>query len=355
MTAMLPAKFQRALRLFNVAAIAFLLAGATHGFAAPIPLPPEPSRPDAEAGPTKVAVGMWAIDITNVDSADQTFSASLFISLRWRDPHLAHSGQGVLTYALGDIWHPKWFVENSGGSLKQIFSDKVNVTADGTVVWHQLFLGAFTQKFNLRQFPFDSQKLRARFVVLGHRPEEIQFVPDETLVAAGFPQGTGMAPTLTITDWKVDAPTAFAEPYNAAPGLEIAGYSFEFSAARQSTYYLLKVILPLLLILMMSWTVFWIDPCNGSSQISVATTSMLTLIAYRFAIGAEVPKLSYLTRLDAFILMSSVLVFLALMEVMVTTHLAVINKPEMSLTIDRRCRIIFPLVFVILSAATFLR
>ena len=46
---------------------------------------------------------------------------------------------------------------------------------------------------------------------------------------------------------------------------------------------------------------------------------MLTLIAYRFAIGSEVPKLPYLTRLDAFILASSLLVFLSLIEVMLTT------------------------------------
>jgi hypothetical protein len=60
-----------------------------------------------------------------------------------------------------------------------------------------------------------------------------------------------------------------------------------------------------------------------------AVTSMLTLIAYRFAIGSEVPKLPYLTRLDAFILASSVLVFLSLIEVMVTTRLATDNRTDL--------------------------
>src|SRR4029077_14072485 len=75
----------------------------------------------------------------------------------------------------------------------------------------------------------------------------------------------------------------------------------------------------LLLIVMMSSTGFWIHPTKGGPEISVAVTSMLTLIAYRFAIGSEVPKLPYLTRLDAFILASSLLVFLSLIEVMLTT------------------------------------
>jgi gamma-aminobutyric acid receptor subunit beta len=140
-----------------------------------------------------------------------------------------------------------------------------------------------------------------------------------------------------------------------APGLEIAGYTFEFHATRLGQYYLLKVILPLLLIVMMSWTVFWIDPTNGGPQISVAVTSMLTLIAYRFAIGSEVPKLPYLTRLDAFILASSILVFLSLIEVMLTTKLATDNRIDLARTIDRRCRIFFPLTFIGASAAIFLR
>jgi cadmium resistance protein CadD (predicted permease) len=104
------------------------------------------------------------------------------------------------------------------------------------------------------------------------------------------------------------------------------------------------------LIVMMSWLVFWIDPTLSSAQISVAVTSMLTLIAYRFAIGADVPKLPYLTLLDAFILLSSILVFLSLIEVMVTTALALNNRVETARMLDRHSRWVFPLVFLVASA-----
>jgi hypothetical protein len=40
-----------------------------------------------------------------------------------------------------------------------------------------------------------------------------------------------------------------------------------------------------------------------------AATSMLTLIAYRFAVDSQLPALPYMTRLDAFILTSTLLVF----------------------------------------------
>ena len=69
------------------------------------------------------------------------------------------------------------------------------------------------------------------------------------------------------------------------------------------------------------------------------------------------PKLPYLTRLDSFILMSSLLVFLSLIEVMFTTKLANRDRLDLARTIDRRSRWIFPLVFAtaIATAITFFR
>jgi hypothetical protein len=77
----------------------------------------------------------------------------------------------------------------------------------------------------------------------------------------------------------------------------------------------------------------------GGPQIRVAVTSMLTLIAYRFSIGSEVPRLPYLTRLDSFILASSLLVFISLIEVMLMIRLATDNRTDLARIIDRRCRI----------------
>src|SRR5207245_4337950 len=103
-------------------------------------------------------------------------------------------------------------------------------------------------------------------------------------------------------------------------------YVFLFTVSRIVQFYVLKVILPLVLIVMMSWAVFWIDPVTSNSQISIAVTSMLTLIAYRFAVDSQLPRLPYMTRLDAFFLTSTLLVFFSLIEVLVTTILS--NKHQ---------------------------
>jgi hypothetical protein len=103
----------------------------------------------------------------------------------------------------------------------------------------------------------------------------------------------------------------------------------------------------------MSWAVFWIDPKQVGPQIGVATTSLLTLIAYRFLLGGIVPRVSYLTRLDIFILGSTILVFLALVEAVVTGQLGSRDKERLALRIDRWSRLAFLVVFLGVIAFAF--
>ena len=39
-------------------------------------------RPEAEKGPTQVSVGIWIVDITNIDSAQQNLTADIAVVLR---------------------------------------------------------------------------------------------------------------------------------------------------------------------------------------------------------------------------------------------------------------------------------
>ena len=334
-------------------ALCILLTPVASASEAPVPLPPSPQRPGAASGATTISVAAWFADISEIDNAAQTFSANLVFVLRWHDASLAHPGTEIRTYALGDLWHPRWLIANEGESVRHSLPETIDVAPDGSAVYRQRVLGSFSQALNLYRFPFDHARFRVHLVLPGHRPAEIQFGPDESAVAAGMPMAVGRAEEVTLQDWRVTSVSAYPQSYFAAPGIELAGYAIEFTASRRAQHYVLKVMFPLLLIVLMSWAVFWIDPSQTAPQVSVAITSMLTLIAYRFAIGADVPTLPYLTLLDAFILARSVLVFLSLFEVVTTTSLAIGGRIEAARAIDRHSRWIFPSTFSIVTAAIF--
>src|SRR4029077_964503 len=310
-------------------------------------------RPRAQDGPTQVSVGIWIADITSIDSAQQTFTAEIAVVLRWKDPRLAHTGNGVVRYPIEQVWHPRVSIVNETNSLTRKFPDMVEVDPDGTVNHRQRYAGAFTQALRLKSFPFDRQAFHIELVAVRYRPNEVTFVPDQDWIHSGLARAGGVAPSITLPDWTLEKWETKPSTYPLAPGLVYSSYVFEFTASRNVQHYIWKVILPLVLIVIMSWAVFWITPGDAGPQISIAVTSMLTLIAYRFAIDNQLPRLPYTTNLDAFILMSTVLVFFSFIEVLVTTILENQKRNRLAITIDRSCRVIFPVIFLLASMNIF--
>ena len=147
-----------------------------------------------------------------------------------------------------------------------------------------------------------------QLVTVGYSSEQVEIVPSSDVTY-------GIAEELSLVDWKVVGWKAEVLPYKPIPARQgLASLQVSFTAQRRAEYFIVKVIIPLVLIVMMSWVVFWIDPKEAGSQIGVSMTAMLTLIAYRFAVGTSLPKVSYLTRLDYFILTATILVFASLIE-----------------------------------------
>jgi hypothetical protein len=308
---------------------------------------PRLSRPGSKKGATKVSVGMWLLDIDSIDSSAQNFVANFFVMLSWKDPRLVHSSRRNMTYDITRIWTPRVQVANEIGLVRRTMPEIVDVAPDGTVAYRQRYVGPFSQPLDLDEFPFDTQTFRLHLITPGSSSEEIEFVRNQEWIDEGIPMAAGIAKNISLPDWKIESYRTDRLPYVVAKGADVAGFAFDFIAKRDSGYYVWKVILPLFLIVMMSWSVFWIDPSSAGTQIAVATTSMLTLIAYRFAIDTLVPKVSYLTKMDQFIVVGTVLVFLTLMQVVLTSRLAQIGREKLAKRIDRLSRWVFPGLFVV--------
>ncbi len=348
MNSLIPLSLNRRKSLF-LACLCTVSLQLAHGSEPPALI----DRPNAGDGPTQVSVGIWFVDINSIDSAQQTFTAEIAIVLRWKDPRFAHTGNGIVRYPLEQVWHPRIAVVNETNSVSRKFPDLVEVEPDGRVTYRQRYAGAFTQPLRLRSFPFDRQTFRLQFVAVRYRINEVQFVPDQDWIDNGLKQAGGIAPSITLPDWTIESWNTKSLSYALAPGFEYSGYAFEFTATRNVQNYILKVIFPLVLIVMMSWCVFWTDPANSNTQFSIAVTSMLTLIAYRFTVDNQLPRLPYMTRLDVFFLISTLLVFFSLIEVLVTTILDNNQQIARAKRIDRYCRVIVPVIFVIASIAIF--
>lgn len=297
--------------------------------------------------PTKVFVRVIMVDLEGIDSAEQNFAANIYMQFRWDDPREKHDGKRPLVKPLTAVWHPTIQIVNQQRVWKT-FAENVVIYPDGQVIYRQRVWGYFSQPLDLRKFPLDKHTFHVSMVAAGSDASEVEILQD--------PNAPSMiSETLSVPDWEL---LGFSletyEQLEVIPGyIGPPGVVFSFRARRYVGYFLIQIIFPLILIVAMACMVFWIDPKQWGVQITISMTSMLTLIAYRFSIGASLPTISYLTRMDTFVFGSTVLVFLCLLEVVTTSSLAKGGHLKLARRMDKWCRVIFPLGFVLLTYYSF--
>jgi len=301
-------------------------------------------QPNTEGEPTKVSFFIFLIDVDDISGADQNFTANVGLRLQWKDPRLAKDVKGTRMMDLDEVWNPRILLANRQTLTRTSLPEMVEVEPDGTVNYRQRYVGPLSQPLRLNKFPFDRHDFRIQFTAVGFESNALEFVPGEGKkygIAGG-----AIADNFSQPDWKIENYSAQARPFEPIKDFKIAGFDLEFTAKRYLLYYVWQVIVPLVFIVTMSWGAFWIDPEHAGAQIGVATSSMLTLIAYRFMLADLLPRLPYMTRLDYFTLAGTAVVFLAFVEVITTTILTYKKKGQMAQKFDIYARILFPTVYV---------
>jgi len=302
-------------------------------------------RPNAQSGPTRVTIGLYVIDISRIDDVDLTATVDFHLRLEWNDPRLASEAGGVRVLDVDEIWTPNPQVANER-RLFTTFDEVVYVDPAGHVMYRQRFHGTITTPLDLRDYPLDRNTVTFRVVAAGYGPEEVEFVIDDRI--------TGQHHPLSIIDFRVADGTARLGTFEILPGGDrFLEFEYALEVRRAQAYFIWKIIFPLATIVFMSWAAFWMDPSQQGSRVSVSITSVLTLIAYRFMLGAIVPRVSYLTRLDIFILGATILVFLGLVEVVISAKLTARGSDRASHPLDRWSRLVFPVAFVVIIVWAF--
>jgi len=306
------------------------------------------SRPDPEGVTTKVTVGIYVIDLMAVDDLRQTFTADFFAIVSWKDPRLAldsEDKQGTpRLFQMDEIWHPQLMIINER-DLDKHYDDIFRVGSEGHVDYIQRFQGELTTHLALQDFPFDSQILRIKMASIRYTPEEVELVMDTKRSGS---RGTFSIPGWTVGDTGVQGTTEYIEVQDR----HLARIDLVGEVKRHTGYYIIKSLLPLMLIMFMAWAVFFIPPASLGPQIGVPTSSIFALFLFMHRISQLLPRISYLTRMDRFILGAITLVFLTLAEAIFTSVLAIKEKGELARKIDRWARFVYLalLVFVLVYA-----
>jgi hypothetical protein len=212
---------------------------------------------------------------------------------------------------------------------------------NGTAAYAQRYIGEISIKANFSDFPIDEHEFIIKIVAVNI--DSFSFVINET-------QSSFVKPNLTLTEWDAKGFDLAISPFNTQVRY-LPGVEFRMQFKRKVQFYIWKTVIPLTLVIFMPWTVFWVHPKHLEAQIAITVTSMLTMVTFQFLLSNILPPLSYLTKMDVFVFGANLIVFLVLIETILSSYYNDRNDLETAELIDKRSRVIFPILLIITYVA----
>lgn len=306
------------------------------------------SRPNAGGLPDEILVHMGLLDIVGIEDREKVFTIDLYLEVRWLDPRLAlpdPNAASIRTLPLSAIWTPRLTIINNRG-LDSLLPEVATVDAQGNVVARLRLSGPLAVDLQLRDFPFDTQRLPIEIVSYQYTPSEIIFSEGSELIAnLDKLSGDGwnysaIAPERTVFRLRDD-------------GRGAAGLTFAVVAKRDATYYLFTLALPMTLILFLAWMAHWIPVELHPARMGTASATVFSLIALGVSFRLTMPKITYLTVADYFSLFATLLVLVSLAVTIVTIRWASTDRKDAAERLARQTRFAFPFLYGLVILLTF--
>jgi hypothetical protein len=313
--------------------------------------------PNPPSSPTVVKVGILLADIVDLDELEETFQAEFIIVAQWQDARLAFDPQQEGTdvklfqgqFQFDEVftgWWPQLLIVNEIGS-GDVNALTIEVHPDGLVRYMEQRSVTLETPMKLRAFPFDTQTLEAKMIAFGNYSGQVVLEVDEQVLGATEQHVEGNQ-RVNIAQWRlisVDLIAGLADyRYYGAPK-QLSELRLLITLRRNSMNVVWKVIVPLIVLVLLMWAVFWMEVDNLSDRLNVAFIGILTIVAYQFLIDGSMPRISYFTFTDAVLLYSFLVMCLTVLESLVLYSLCKHGRKATAEKVDRIAQWSFPVLY----------
>jgi hypothetical protein len=312
-------------------------------------LPPRPGRgaaapPPNPSGATDVGIGLFILEVVEVNEVDNTFTVEAYMDNVWCDRRRQISGERqtyVEDVAQGELergWMPDITLVNQ--VEKPVVENKeLILESDGTVEYRQKFNAKLEARYDLRRFPFDDQTLQLEVESFDWPAAELQLRPVENAV--------GFSERFEIPEWRaVNVASELREQEEPRDRAKFSELLISLGVDRESGFYLWKIMVPLFLLVATSWSVFWMPGDSLSNRLAISFTGILTIVAYQFVIADVLPKVTYFTLWDVLLTFSFVLMLATVAVSVLVTGLHS-RRRVLARQIDDTARIGFPATYLL--------
>ena len=334
---------------------------------------------EKEQLPFNIEVTLTIIDIAKIDGPSETFDVDSYLHLKWNDPELYKiiaddqtSPQDSYTFystsevqaTLEELNWPGIIQFTNQVGKREILSSYLMIESSGNITYYERFQGTFHTRFELYKYPFDAQDLQILVEAAYFDTTKQEFDPNSELRFQNRSKnntGNGAyytyKSTFELEEWflKSGEPVFAKYKFDEENDLEYSIVTFNIKADRKYGFQIWKIFFPLLLIICISWSVFWIGRESVSSRLSVASIGFLTAIAFGFFVSNSLPKISYLTFMDLFIIGIYIFMTLTVFAILSTYLLEMRGKEALAVRLNYHARWCFPVLLILYLLVVALR
>jgi hypothetical protein len=310
--------------------------------------------PPVAQGPVVLTTEFHLQDIDAIDDEEESIRFAGTLLIRWHDPRQAFdtAAAGVAEKLFSDPYHytektPTWVPQvdlMNAYSPLETRGQLLRIAPDGTCLLVRAINGVAKIRLELHRYPFDQQQLALVFRALGYGESEVLF----THSAAGVVWDPA---TLRVPQWNMHRIEPSARSFTTKVldrPVPVSTFVLTLDLGRDPVHMLRLVIIPLALIVILSWSVFWMDRSSLGDRMSVSFVGILTAVTYQVIIADTLPDISYMTFIHGFVNLSFLLMCLTVavnLLVGVNDHK---GRTAIGDRIDHRCRWLFPVSYALL-------
>lgn len=243
---------------------------------------------DNSSVPIYVSVQPYFLDFYGIDVKSQTYTARIFLELRWIDRLLRwdskrYSGVERVNVPYDLIWTPDIYINGTVGQLTDIGkkSTTVIVYHNGSVVFWPFKVYTITCVVNIRQYPFDEQRCNL---------DVSSWTLDDRYmrIVIGYPK-INLVMFTPCGDWTLECEKAYCHTEHPVGDYGFSHTIFPFRIRRKWQFVILNTFFPTMCTSLLTILCFCL-PTETGERVGLSMSIFLTLAVFMTVASGDLPE-----------------------------------------------------------------